>query len=62
MGRDKKGIVTYEYICLKYFIFINRTLALSTSGVSNLNGNSCQWFVRAEDVYSYVLIGYHDER
>jgi serum/glucocorticoid-regulated kinase 2 len=29
-----------------------RTLALSTAGVSNLNGNSCQWFVRYQDVYS----------
>lgn len=29
-----------------------RTLALSTAGVSNLNGNSCQWFVKYQDVYS----------
>jgi serum/glucocorticoid-regulated kinase 2 len=30
----------------------NSTLALSTAGVSNLNGNSCQWFVKYQDVYS----------
>ncbi|KAM9958049.1 hypothetical protein ACTFIW_013025 [Dictyostelium discoideum] len=29
-----------------------RTLAVSSLGVSNLNGQSCQWFVRNSDVYS----------
>eukprot|EP01132_Coremiostelium_polycephalum_P005243 gene5243-6524_t len=29
-----------------------RTIAVSTMGVSNLNGSSCQWFVKTSDVYS----------
>jgi len=29
-----------------------RTLAVSPMGVSNLNGQSCQWFVKNSDVYS----------
>ena len=35
-------------------IFLLRTLALSASGVSNLKSNTCQWFVKAKDVFSYV--------
>eukprot|EP01122_Echinamoeba_exundans_P013060 TRINITY_DN5635_c0_g1_i1.p1 TRINITY_DN5635_c0_g1~~TRINITY_DN5635_c0_g1_i1.p1 ORF type:complete len:931 (+),score=210.61 TRINITY_DN5635_c0_g1_i1:146-2938(+) len=29
-----------------------RTLAMSSSGVSNLKSNTCQWFVKAKDVFA----------